>query len=98
MNNANETKSLPVPSVAEVAGALRTVQKSCLVEVDQTDVRLQVQEDGSWNVHFGAPDYDQDHRGFWGASVITDEDGAGELANVACDLIQQAQDSFAQAQ
>ena len=34
-----------------------------------TDIRLQVHK-GAWSLHTGSPDYDQDHRGFWGASWL----------------------------
>jgi len=34
------------------------------------DVRLCVQDDGSWLVLFGDASYDQDHRGYWGASSV----------------------------
>lgn len=35
-----------------------------------TDVRLQVREDGAWQLHFGSADYDQDHRGFWACGSV----------------------------
>jgi hypothetical protein len=34
------------------------------------DVRLQVWPDGTWALHSGDSSYDQDHRGYWGASSL----------------------------
>ncbi len=38
-------------------------------EFSGSDVRLQVQG-GSWQLHFGDSQYDQDHRGSWGCSSV----------------------------
>lgn len=38
-------------------------------EFDGTDARLQVRA-GSYALHTGSADFDQDHRGSWGASSI----------------------------
>lgn len=77
------------PSVADVAAALaavkRTIDAAC-------DVRLQVYEDGAWAVRYGLSDYDQDHRGYWGASSVGPCDEAEQLDWVAADLIDQATD------
>jgi len=35
-----------------------------------TDVRLQVTDDGAWQLHFRSADYDQDHRGFWACGSV----------------------------
>ena len=59
------------------------------------DVRLQVYEDGSWSLRTGSSDYDQDHRGFWGASSIVHFSANEELKDVALDLIDQVQESMA---
>ena len=57
------------------------------------DVRLQVLENGDWAVHVCSPDYDQDHRGYWGASCISyDRQNLTELAR---DLIDQCADALA---
>lgn len=60
--------------------------------VPETDVRLQV-VDGYVRVHTGDPSFDQDHRGCWGAGLITWETDADELAD---DLIEQVLDHAAQ--
>lgn len=60
-----------------------------------TDVRLNVYED--WDLLFGPSDYDQDHRGCWGASWIPRGCSKGEAMDIARDLVDQAADSAAQA-
>lgn len=37
------------------------------------EVRLQVHDDGTWSIHTGDPQYDQDHRGAWGDAVVAFE-------------------------
>lgn len=60
------------------------------------DVRLQVLDDGTWNLHYGDAQYDIDHHGYWGASAITVGMRRKELADIADDLISQAEDHHAQ--
>lgn len=56
---------------------------------DETvDVRLQVISSGYWGLAHGDPSYDQDHRGFWGASCIRYK--RENLTKIAKDLIKQA--------
>ena len=57
-----------------------------------TDVRLRV-HGGSWYVYTGSSDYDQDHRGAWGASSLSY--GRQNLTDLARDLIEQAKDDYA---
>ena len=59
------------------------------------DVRLQVHENGDWAVHVCSPDYDQDHRGYWGASLLSYD--RQNLAELARDLINQCADAIAMA-
>jgi hypothetical protein len=59
------------------------------------DVRLQVWDDGSWNVHTGDASYDQDHRGWWGVSCLSWE--RQDLTALARDLIEQAREHEASA-
>jgi len=85
------------PSIKNVAQELRLI--SANVE-GECDVRLQVYPDGSWWVRYGDSSYDQDHRGYWGASCVP---GCGGRKNqpkrfqsieVAKDLIEQVKDHF----
>lgn len=62
------------------------------VDFAGVDVRLQVHEDGGFSIHTGSSDYDQDHRGFWGASSLSyDRQNLTELAK---ELISQAEDDY----
>ena len=63
-------------------------------EYPGTDVRLQVYPDGQWSLHTGPSDYDQDHRGFWGAAWIPQ--GVGSCEDIARDLLDQVRDHMAQ--
>ncbi len=78
--------------------SLRTMNRADLVEPGEdsasTDVRLQVWDDGTWNVHTGDASYDQDHRGFWGASCLSYD--RQDLEALARDLIEQARDHHSQ--
>ena len=59
------------------------------------DVRLQVVPDEGWALHTGISDYDQDHRGHWGADSLRVY-GRQNLRELARDLIRQARDDAAQ--
>ena len=56
------------------------------------DVRLRVHR-GYWDILTGSSDYDQDHRGYWGASFIGWN--RQNLTDVARDLVDQVLDSIA---
>ena len=78
------------PSIKNVAHDLRVFARN----IDETcDVRLQVYPDGAWAVRVGLSDYDQDHRGFWGASCIPL--GRFNATNLARELISQCRDHHA---
>jgi hypothetical protein len=53
------------------------------------DVRLQV-VDGDWMIHTGDAQYDQDHRGRWGAGWVPAGAGARECLRIAAGLIAEA--------
>lgn len=89
------------PSVASVRSILRNVWQSMRKEGKENyvsfdgdfvgmDVRLQVRENGRWQINCGLSDYDQDHRGFWGASSIPF--ARSNLTDIAKDLIEQAKE------
>lgn len=90
------------PSIAAVARELRAQAKHvhwCCDRheheegCDFCDVRLQVYPDGAWAVRVGLSDYDQDHRGFWGASCIPR--GRFNATDLARDLVNQCRDHHA---
>lgn len=62
---------------------------------DPVDVRLQVYDDGSWALRVGSSDYDQDHRGFWGASCLGARESLRRCRDLARDLIEQVRDHAA---
>jgi hypothetical protein len=84
------------PSIAAVAAELRGINAN--VE-GECDVRLQVWPDGEWIVRSGDSSYDQDHRGFWGASSVPGVNRGRasrfDSRSVARDLIEQARDQHA---
>ena len=93
------------PSISSVRAALvaekKSLRKYCsredLLSEDgdgaYTDVRLQVYEDGSWAIRSGSSDYDQDHRGYWGAYLLSfDRENTTVIAR---DLLEQAKDHAA---
>ncbi len=96
---------------AQCLERLKAIGGACLriVEPDEEgqrwmDVRAQLVSTGESDgqerlalyVHWGDASYDQDHRGFWGAGVLSEADGEAELAELASDLIEQALDHKAQ--
>ena len=91
------------PSIRNVAKALSGVKQHCEPysdtgrDVDDSaswvDVRLQVDPEGYWSVHSGDSSYDQDHRGYWGASSVSRR---SNMREVAAELIEQAKDHYAE--
>jgi hypothetical protein len=98
-------RHLRFPSIDAVARALRDVSANveCDPPVDGEpsgcDVRLQVYPEGVWWIRYGLSDYDQDHRGYWGASsvpgVVNGVVQRFRSREVARDLIEQARESYA---
>ena len=89
-----------MPTVAGVTAALVEARNEVRVcsDTEDMEVRLQVYEDGSWTLRTGDSSYDQDHRGFWGASCVAPGDSVKFLRRIAKDLIDQAADSAAQSE
>lgn len=79
------------PKIDDVAAELRNINKQ-----DTDDVRLQVYPDGDWAVRWGSSDYDQDHRGYWGASSVPGGNRRFDSKDVARELIDRAKDQHAQ--
>ena len=57
------------------------------------DCRLQV-HDGSWYFHTGSADYDQDHRGSWGAAFVPRGVTKSEARGIAKSLIDEAMSDY----
>lgn len=91
------------PNIQDVAAELRSINSEVSEEIDEEtgepygiEVRLQVLPNGDWQVWWGDPQYDTDHRGYWGASQVP---GSGRRFNskeIARDLIEEAKDMYAQ--
>jgi hypothetical protein len=56
------------------------------------DVRLQMDDEGGWIIHWGLADYDTDHTGYWGSGTIAGSNT--NFAELAADLISQAVDAY----
>jgi hypothetical protein len=87
------------PKIDDVATELRAINKQQSApdgDDGGIDVRLQVYPDGDWAVRWGSSDYDQDHRGYWGASSVPGDNRRFDSKDLARDLIDQAKEHFAQ--
>lgn len=71
--------------------AMHTRVLSVLVPVEETDVRLMVEDDGSWFVAHGDAGYDQGIPTWCGASSIGREDTDDDLMNTAINLVDQVE-------
>lgn len=83
------------PNIRAVAAVLRLVNRGPSTTepgVDDSfiDVRLQVYDDGSWMVRHGDPQYDQDHRGFWGTGSVPGDGKRFRSKELARELLEQA--------
>jgi hypothetical protein len=83
------------PSIASVVAALKQAREEVDPGEDMMDVRLQVYSGGAWALRTGSSDYDQDHRGFWGAGSVTASSMVKDLRQTAKDLLEQVQDAYA---
>ena len=87
------------PSIAELAAELRAINRDHRQDIladplnveSILDVRLQVFD--GWQVWSGDPQYDIDHRGYWGCGTLDGKRfNSKELAK---DLIGQAREQYA---
>ena len=89
------------PSIRSVAAVLREINRwdsytEPGVEDSFIDVRLQVYDNGSWAVRHGDPQYDLDHRGFWGAGSVPGDCRRFRSEDVARELLSQAKEHAAE--
>ena len=59
-----------------------------------TDCRLQIRG-GSWSLHTGSADFDQDHGGSWACSAIPRGCSRAKAREIAKDLIDEAMSDYA---
>jgi hypothetical protein len=78
---------------SDVVGALKGIKSRLPRDAGIVDVRLQVLDDGEWAVHYGPSDFDQDQRGYWGASSITKSDTAEHIKATATELLDQVHEA-----
>lgn len=90
------SEKLKLPTADGVAEILKG-ERNWIVKhgQEEIDVRLQVYEDGKWAIRAGCSDYDQDHRGYWGASSVFGTDTDEALLSTAEELLDQAADHAA---
>ena len=82
---------------AEISETLRALRAWRIAnKIDETDVRLQLHNDGTISIHYGDAQYDTDHSGYWGASTLSQSDSTADLEYMARDLVNQAIDSAAE--
>ena len=94
---------IKLPSIVDVAYELRLINTNVDIGEDpdeSCEVRLQVYENGNWVVHYGDPQYDTDHHGFWGASSVpgyfSGHTRRFNSMDVARDLLSQVRDDIEQ--
>lgn len=61
-------EQMVIKKMGKMAARLNEIQAE--LDIESTDIRLQVQETGEWAFRTGDSSYDLDHTGFWGASII----------------------------
>jgi len=90
------------PTKDEVAREIRALSKRLAADGirsrgdDFVDLRLQVYPDGHWALRWGSSDYDQDHRGWWGSSILPPPSAPmKEFLAVAAELLDQAEEQAA---
>jgi hypothetical protein len=92
------------PATSEVVRHLKAINRELETPTESEwggeepgiEVRLQVRDDGGWAVHFGDPQYDSDHRGFWGSSEVPGSGKKFAAKEVARHLIADAQEHAAE--
>lgn len=82
------------PSIADVATNLREINREVDSDDDGVDVRLCVDNDGTWTVRWGLVDYDPEHSLMCGASSVPGSNRRFNSRDVAKDLIEQCKEQF----
>jgi len=60
--------------------------------INETDIRVNATDGGSWSLLSGDSSYDTDHRGYWGASCLSVDDDDERIVNTLAEMIDQACD------
>jgi hypothetical protein len=95
--NPKLTENPRWPSIESISRELLSINEVIeSEEIDEDiDVRLQVLPNGDWKIWWGDPQYDTDHRGYWGAGSIPGGGRRFNATETARDLIEQAKEDFA---
>jgi hypothetical protein len=84
------------PSIKDVATILKELNNTMdSTSEEALDIRLHVWEDGTWTIHTGDSQYDQDHRGFWGSSSLMGKCNWVSIRDIARDLLDQVREDYA---
>lgn len=76
--------------VADLAASL----ESLIVHNGFLEVRLQW-FNGTWDLHWGDPSFDYDHRGYWGSTSLMGDEKPGDFTQLAKDLIEDMEYDYA---
>ena len=79
------------PNIIALTASLREIKRNGLCGEDEMDVRLQVTHEG-WDLHTGSPQYDTNHRGWWGYGTLYS--GRQNIRELAREMLQDAKDSY----
>jgi hypothetical protein len=84
-----------IPKQGHIQWELEQIKKFLIQEdLEETEVRLQVYENGNWKVRYGDPSFDVDHLGYWGCSLVSTKDTKSDLTKTAVYLIEQVENDF----
>lgn len=95
-------KGVPIPRTADLIKDIRGILEEnrrlgVFGEDDTIDLRLQVHANGNWALHAGDPQYDTDHRGFWGSTSVSRVASYVEINEASDHLVTQVMDAIAEA-
>lgn len=69
---------------------MRDLIKDCAYYEPEDGMDVRLQWHNGWSLHSGDSSYDQDHRGFWGASSIDADSDPAEVVDELIDQVLEA--------
>ena len=86
-----------VESLIHVRNGLEDPEPDCDDDdMPGIDVRIQCEPGKGWQLHTGDSQYDQSHKGYWGASSISKDMDDDTIRSIASEMIDQAREMAAQ--
>lgn len=86
----------PAPVPADLIDELRSINAETFDDADDEGIAVRLQlVGGGWTIWWGDPQYDTDHRGFWGDSTVPGNGKKFNPLEVAEELIDRALDHAA---